>query len=76
MYGMIEKTPSVSERKRRSSDLKCSSYGSEIFPLEIYYTLCVHMETRATSTDKINILEIRPLAFRCRLCEEKGIGVC
>ena len=73
---MIEKTLTAGQKGKKSDDVKCSSCGSEIFPEEIYYTLCVHMETRDASTDKINILEIRPLAFRCRLCEEKGIGVC
>jgi len=73
---MIEKNSSVIEREKKSSDVKCSSCGSEIFPEEIYYTLCVHMEKRDASTDQINILEIKPLAFRCRFCEEKGISVC
>jgi hypothetical protein len=73
---MIEKTLTTIQKGKKSSDVKCSTCGSEIFPEEIYYAFCVHMETRDTTTDKMNILEIRPLAFRCRLCEEKWIGVC
>ena len=59
-----------------SSNIICSYCGSDIFPEEIYYTLCVHMEKRDPSTDKINILEIRPLTLRCKMCEEIGISVC
>jgi hypothetical protein len=73
---MTAKNLKAGQSEKKSSDMNCSDCGSAIFPEEIYYTLCVHMETRNASTDKINILEIRPIAFRCRLCEEKWISVC
>src|ERR1700690_3055652 len=73
---MIVKTLAARNAEKKNIDFKCSTCGMEIFPAEIYYTLCVHMETREANTDNIDILEIRPLAFRCRLCEEKGIRVC
>jgi hypothetical protein len=60
----------------RGGTIRCSSCGNDIFPHEIYYTLCIHMETRDSMTEAISVLEITRIAFQCRLCQEKGIGVC
>lgn len=60
----------------KSRSLACCSCGMEIFPEEIYYTLCVHREQRDSNNGRISIIGMRPLAFYCRFCEEKRAVVC
>jgi hypothetical protein len=56
--------------------MKCNICGSEIFPEEIYYTLCMHIEKQESTTENISIIDMKPLEFRCKLCAERGIVVC
>ncbi len=56
--------------------MSCSSCGVEIYPEEIFYSLCIHMERRDAASGNIRILEIRPLEFRCQHCAEKRVAVC
>jgi len=56
--------------------IKCSCCGWEIFPEEIYYALCVHIEVQDPKIQDVRILDMQPLEFRCRLCAETAISVC
>ncbi|MFH1704188.1 MAG: hypothetical protein ABIB41_12335 [Nitrospirota bacterium] len=76
MIDVMEKITARTQEMQKETHMRCNVCGIEIFPREIYYALCVHMEMQKALSENVRIFEIKPLEFQCRFCAERGVSTC